>query len=296
MTTKIPNFFLLNSFLFLSIFLIITFVFVLFHQKLQPQPNLSEMTALPEDVRDSISSVKTNSNVLAAKSIRIPILMFHYVEYVKDPKDTIRKSLNITPYTFDKQLQTLTQAGYTFLNTQELIDISFGRKQLPQKPIVLTFDDGYRDFYTDAYPILKKYHVKAIAYIVPGFLNKPNNLDRWQLDEIAKDGLVEIGAHTINHTYLKGISKSRAISEIVNSKTELENEIGKTVLSFAYPYGAFDLQAVQIVRDAGFIDAVSTIPGHGIVPENQFFLNRLRAGARTGNDLINFLEQNQIKK
>ncbi len=260
------------------------------------QSNFSEMTELPDNIKNSMSEVKAHSNVLAASSVRVPILMFHYVEYVKDPKDTIRKSLNITPYTFDKQLQTLTQAGYMFLNTQDLLDISFGRKQLPQKPIVLTFDDGYRDFYTDAYPILKKYNAKAIAYIVPGFLNQPNNLDKSQLDEIAKDGLVEIGAHTIHHVYLKSIPIVRATEEIVVSKRQLEQEIGKRVLSFAYPYGAFDLQAVQIVKDAGFIDAVSTIAGYDITAENQFFLYRLRAGSRTGNELISFLEQNQTKK
>ena len=280
--------------LLLSILIIV--VFFLTHQKLQMQSNFSEMTELPDDIKNSMSEVKAHSNVLAATSVRVPILMFHYVEYVKDPKDTIRKSLNITPYTFGKQLQTLTQARYTFLNTQDLLDISFGRKQLPQKPIVLTFDDGYRDFYTDAYPILKKYNAKAIAYIVPGFLNQPNNLDKSQLDEIAKDGLVEIGAHTIHHVNLKSIPIVRATEEIVVSKRQLEQEIGKTVLSFAYPYGAFDLQAVQIVKDAGFIDAVSTIAGYDITAENQFFLYRLRAGSRTGKELISFLEQNQTKK
>lgn len=254
------------------------------------------MTALPEDIKNSMSSVRAHSNVLAATSIRVPILMFHYVEYVQDPKDTIRKSLSITPATFDMQLQTLTQAGYTFLNTRDLLDISFGKKQLPQKPIMLTFDDGYRDFYTDAYPILKKYNAKAIAYIVPGFINKPNNLTKSQLDEIIKDGLVEIGAHTMNHTYLRGMSKDRATTEVVSSKIYLEKEVGKPVLTFAYPYGAFDIQAVQIVKDAGFIDAVSTIAGYDISPENQYFLYRLRAGYRTGQDLINFLEQTPPKK
>lgn len=227
--------------------------------------------------------------------VRLPILMYHYVEIVTDQKDTIRKSLDILPSTFDSQVKTLQDAGYTFLTTSQIPDILDGKLPLPQKPIILTFDDGYRDFYTDAYPILKKYHVPATAYIVPGFLDKPNYMFKTQLDEINRDGLVEIAAHTVHHAYLKGMSTERAQKEITDSKTMLEAQIDKPVVSFAYPYGAFDLDIAQLVQEAGFTNATSTLPGVELDGKNTYFIFRLRPGARTGKMLLTYLEQTTYK-
>src|SRR3989344_9317567 len=152
------------------------------------------------------------------ESIDVPILVYHYVEIVLDEKDTIRKSLNTPPYLFIEQLETLKNAGYTFITASELIDILDGKIALPQKPVLITFDDGYRDFYTDVFPILKRYNVKATAYIVSGFLDKPNYMFIDQLKEIARSGLVEIGAHTVHHYSLKGLEALTVKYEIEESK------------------------------------------------------------------------------
>mgnify|MGYP001579813851 FL=1 len=224
-------------------------------------------------------------------SFTAPILIYHYVEYVKDEKDTIRKSLNITPYVFVKQIETLKNAGYTFVTASELIDILDGKIKLPQKPIVITFDDGYRDFYTDVFPILKKYDVKAVAYIVSGFLDKPNYMYAWQLKEIARSGLVEIAAHTIHHYSLKGLEAQTTKYEIEESKITLEKLIGISVVSFAYPDGSFDMQAIKLVKSAGFKSAVTTLHGFEVSWENKFSLYRIHPGDKTGNSLLNFLEQ-----
>lgn len=253
----------------------------------------SEVTQIPEDVKEALNH-KGSNNVLGVnkgESYRIPILMYHYVEYVKDRKDTIRKSLNITPAIFDAQLKTMKEAGYTFLTASDLANIIDGSLALPNKSVVLTFDDGYRDFYTDAFPLIKKYQVKAVAYIIPGFLNQPNNLDDWQLKEIVRSGLVEIGAHTVHHAYLTSLNLNQAKGEIYSSKLMLEQQLNIPVMSFAYPYGAFNLNLIKEVRDEGFRVALSAIPGYEQTPENRFFLYRLRPGARVGKDLLTFLGQ-----
>lgn len=224
------------------------------------------------------------------KMIRVPILMFHYVEYVKDKKDTIRQSLSLSPYTFEEQVKTLVDAGYTFMTNAELTAVLGGQIPLPSKPIVLTFDDGYRDFYTDVYPILKKYHVKATAYIISGFLGYPNNMFAWQVRQIAHEGLVEIGAHTVHHVFLKGIPQKELTYEVTQSKKTLEELTGKPIVSFAYPYGAFDVRAIQALASAGFTSAVSTIPGADQYQTHRFFLYRLRAGGKTGTNLLSWLE------
>lgn len=247
-------------------------------------PDIYEMTQLPSDVKEKMS---TSVHI----SFKIPILIYHYVEYVKDKGDKIRISLNIEPWAFDEQVKTLKDAGYTFITPNQITQYFGNKINLPEKPVILTFDDGYRDFYTDVFPILKKYNVKAVAYIVPGFLDKPNNLTHWQLKEIAKSDLVEIAAHTVNHAYLKGLPEKRVRFEIEESKKMLEKELGIPVVSFAYPYGVFDLQAIEEVKKAGFKNAVSTIDGVDISQDNIFFMYRLRAGYRTGQSLLDFIEK-----
>ncbi len=257
-----------------------------------------QQNTVPADVRQWMSE----GGVLGANSkdtfviktlpkmIRVPILMYHYVEYVKDKGDTIRQSLSLSPYTFEEEVKTLADAGYTFMTNAELAEALNGKIPLPAKPIVLTFDDGYRDFYTDVYPILKKYHAKATAYIISGFLDYPNNMFAWQVSQIADEGLVEIGAHTVNHAWLKGRSQKELVYQVDQSKKTLEALIGKPVVSFAYPYGAFDVPAIQAIAAAGFTSAVSTIPGADQYQTHRYFLYRLRPGGRTGASLLSWLE------
>ncbi len=225
------------------------------------------------------------------KSAPAPILVYHYVEYVTDEKDTIRKSLNIPPYLFTKQVKTLMNAGYTFITASELIDILNGKMKLPQKPVLLSFDDGYRDFYTDVFPILKKYNIKATAYIVSGFLDKPNYMFTWQLKQIAGSELIEIGAHTVHHLALKGLNPILAKCEIQESKRALEKLINMPVVSFAYPDGSFDASILKLVAEAGFRSAATTQHGFEANQDNKFSLFRIHPGNKTDSSLLNFLEQ-----
>lgn len=225
------------------------------------------------------------------KSVHVPILMYHYVEYVKDKGDTIRQSLDTTPYTLEQEIIALQNAGYTFMTNKELSDVLDGARRLPPKAIVLTFDDGYRDFFTDAYPILKKYNVKATIYLIAGFTGYKNNLTEEEIKAIAADGLVEIGAHTVHHTWLKGISLKSLADEVIESKKMLEELTGKQVVSFAYPYGSFDVPAIEAVHQAGFTSAVTTVPGIDQLQTHRYFLYRLRPGGRTGEAFLSWLDQ-----
>lgn len=244
------------------------------------------MTSLPPKMQNVLGTTSSS------KQFRVPILMYHYIEYVADPGDKIRISLNVIPSVFESQLKTLKDAGYTFLTASDLDKILAGKGKLPAKPILLTFDDGYRDFYTDAYPILKKYNTKATQYVIAGFLDRPNHLLTSQLQEIVNDKLVEIGAHTMNHLWLKGLSEQKVKYEITESRKQLQDLTHDPINSFAYPYGAFDEQAVEIAKEAGFSDALSTLPGVSQSKDNKYFLYRLRPGWRTGSELIAYLDSN----
>lgn len=245
----------------------------------------TDVKEIPQEVK-----IKHPSSV-AQVSYHIPILMYHYVEYPKDTRDTIRASLNTYPHIFEAQLKTLISGGYTFMTMAEVVDILDGKKVLPSKPVVLTFDDGYRDFYTDVFPIIKKYkEVKIVAYVVPGLFDRPNYLLSSQVKEMSKNPNIELGAHTMHHVYLKDMPSLFAYKEIVGSKYMLEDLIHKPVVSFAYPYGAFDNNVIDLVKKAGFKTAVSTIPGVQASTSNRYFIFRLRPGYMTGLSLTTFVD------
>lgn len=224
-------------------------------------------------------------------SVRVPILMYHYVEYVQDDGDTIRKSLNIIPSIFDEQIKTLKNDGYVFMTVSELSRVLDSNLSLPEKSVLITIDDGHWDVYTDILPILKKYNVKATAYIIPGFTGGSDFMTDAQIKNIIESGLIEIGAHTVNHVSLKGKPLTVVESEVKKSKKMLEGEYNIKVLSFAYPNGEFDEASIKVVKDAGFTTSVSTIPGIMQSSQNKFFLYRLRPGKRTGKVLLDYLSQ-----
>lgn len=249
-----------------------------------------------ESPQFEMRSIPPNIKKPATKELplKVPILIYHYVEYVEDQSDKGRLSLNILPSVLDLQIKTLQDAGYNFITPQDLSEMLDHKRPIHQSPIILSFDDGYRDFYTDVLPIIKKHHIRVVAYIVPGLLNQKNWLTTQQLHQVKDSGLVEIGAHTMHHLYLKGINKKIVEYEVNESKRQLEKELGVTITTFAYPYGAFDQPAIDIVKGAGFKNAVSTVPGVLQSNQNRYFLFRIHPGARTGKNLLNYLNQNRF--
>jgi len=238
----------------------------------------------------SLQSFDKIISFIPKKQFRIPIIMYHYVEYVKDPLDTIRKSLNIPPYILEQELQVLNDSGYGTLFVRELPEIISQKKFYNPKSVFLTFDDGYEDFYTDVFPLLKKYHTKATVYVIYNFIGRKGFLNEKQIKELIDSQLVEIGSHTLDHFYLKKSSQLIALEQILNSKKMLEKKFKIKVESFAYPYGAFDQNAINLTRSSGYSAAVSVIPGINQSEDNLFYLSRLGAGNFSYNNMINYIE------
>ncbi len=213
-----------------------------------------------------------------SQTLRVPVIMYHYVEYVKDKGDTIRQSLNIEPHNFEMQLQTLQANNYQTFFVKDIPDILDGKIALSSRSAILTFDDGYEDFYENVFPLLKKYYIRATIYVVNNFIGRKGFLTEDQLKEMADSDLVEIGSHTLDHFYLKNATKSQAVMEIEESKKGLEDMLGIQIKTFAYPFGAFDEQSLEIVKEASFSAAVSVIPGVNQSVDNLLFLNRIRSG------------------
>ena len=278
-------------FLFLAFLLIVA---VSFRKTIQ-----NEIKAIIETPRSETKKippeVSRNLDPRYSPKYKVPILLYHYVEYVTDEKDTIRKSLNIEPDIFEAQVKTLKENGHTFMTASELAQVLNGNSRLPRKPVLLTFDDGHWDVETVILPILKKYNARATAYVAPALLNGSDFMTKKQMEKIIDSGLIEIGAHTVHHISLQGKISPIVMYEVTQSKKILENEYGIRVLSFAYPNGDFDQQAIDIIKDAGYLTAVTTVPGILQSKQNQYFLLRLRPGQRIGKDLTDYFNQTEFK-
>jgi len=272
--------------------LFVALVFSIQHYK-RPQittPVLETNKTMIKKLPDAIK--KQLSNASPSATFRVPILMYHYVENIQNPQDKLRVELNVPPAVFEQQVITLKNAGYTFMTAKELGEVLDGKMALPEKPILLTFDDGHWDFETDVLPILEKYHVKATSYVISGFIGGSDFMTPQELQIVVNSGLVDVGAHTVHHLSLAGLPLKTVENEVDQSKIWLEQNYHIKVVSFAYPNGSFDQQAIQVVKADGFSTAVSTVPGIAQNQSNRFFLYRLRPGYRTGPTLLTWLSQN----
>jgi len=228
------------------------------------------------------------------RKIMVPILMYHYIS--KAPNKSGLPSLYTEPEIFENQLKTALASGLTPIFAKELNSYLRDGKAIPKKPIVLTFDDGYIDFYQSAFPILKKYNSKAVLYVIVDFMGQPGYVNADQAKEMIDSGLVEIGSHTLSHINLSQANYQEAQRQITESKTALSRALGKEISSFAYPYGLFTSRDEKLVKAAGYGDAVSTYRGTIQGKNTIFSLYRLRPGKKIDGDFIKWLDSEIIKK
>jgi peptidoglycan/xylan/chitin deacetylase (PgdA/CDA1 family) len=221
-----------------------------------------------------------NSNTAPANSetqitnIKIPILMYHHIRDFNNPSDQIGTNLSVTPADFATQLDTIQKQGYKTITFSNIIN-----GDMPDKPIILTFDDGYENFYQNAYPQLKKRDMKAVSFIIVNDIGTIDYMTSDQIVEIENNG-IEIGSHTLSHPNLSTASEAKAKKEIFNSKAFLEKLIGKSIISFCYPSGKYSDITEKLVKDVGYDFAVTTKGGVTRFVD-PFALNRYRVNNGT---------------
>lgn len=217
----------------------------------------------------------------------LPIFMYHYIE--TPPATTKLPGLYLPPAIFENQLQELRRYHYNLVFISAIAQSLKIQKSLPKYSMALTFDDGYEDFYTNIFPLLKKYKMKATLYVIINALDKPGYLTTAQLKEIAASSLVEIGSHTFNHPDLRTLKTKNAKFEIANSKIFLERLLGRVVPTFAYPFGSFLPVQLPVVKTIGYQAAVSVNPGVVQSENNIWFLKRVRPNNRRGQEFAQWL-------
>lgn len=193
--------------------------------------------------------------------LKVPILMYHYISDNPDPKDVQRDSLATSPFVFDNQLRYLKENGYHTISLDTLYAALKKQVTLPNKSIILTFDDGYIDFFINAYPILQKYNFQATVFIPTGLMDQGYYLQWDQIKQMQDSGLISFQAHTVNHAQLTILPTSSALWEMTESKKVLQEKLGIPVNFMAYPYGSANSTVIELSKQAGFVGAVGTWRG-----------------------------------
>lgn len=199
----------------------------------------------------------------------VPILLYHSVS--SDQEDPLK----INPARFEEQMTYLKNEGYHSIHFEDLQEGWYNGRPLPAKPILITFDDGYEDNYTAAYPILLRTGMKATIFAVTGSIGLPGRLTWDQLHEMESSGLIDTQSHTVTHTNLTTLRDEEKMKELVNSRLEILHRLGHSASVLAYPYGFYDQRSIDAVQQAGYTFAVITEPGAADPKQGRFSLHRI---------------------
>jgi peptidoglycan/xylan/chitin deacetylase (PgdA/CDA1 family) len=200
----------------------------------------------------------------------IPIMMYHQVTHTEKPQPNW-----VSPEHFEWQMAYLKDHGFQVIPLRELVDAITAGKSLPRKTAVITFDDGYANNYTNAFPILKKYGFPAIIFAAADKMNTEGYLSWDHMKEMLAAG-IEIGSHTRTEAYLPDLMAERQRNEIEASKDILEQNLGVAIDYFAYPISGFSDEIKQMVKEAGYKAACATNRGHDRFNKDIFELKRVR--------------------
>lgn len=229
----------------------------------------------------------------------IPILLYHSIS---EQSEGPFAPYALEPEVFAKHVDVVVDKGFDTLTVSELRRLTASGRRLPERPAVLTFDDGFADFASAAWPLLRSAGLAATLYVTTGPLERPGAwsqhissgrrpmLSAEQLVDLDSEGC-EIGAHTVTHPQLDCIDRAGARQEIEQSRAHIETILGHPVRSFAYPHGYHDRKVRHMVIEAGFDSAcaVKNLLSHP--GDDRFALARVTIEADIGSDdLIRLLE------
>ena len=254
----------------------------------------------------------------------IPILMYHHFA------DENVSNAIIPPHEFEEQMHVLHEQGYNTIHEHDLLLAMEGKKPLPEKPVLITIDDGYESNYIHVFPVLKQLNMKATIYLIVKEMRelnttpyKPNALPKlsWeQIREMYQTGLVEFQGHTyemhikgktadgseqpliMEPIYINGKLETeaeyeeRVLHDIQLSKSIIEEKVGNKVISLAYPFGGVSEKAIQLLQQSGYKMALTTNLGANKTDNPPYRLNRINVGPGTsGSELVSIIEQEIAK-
>lgn len=225
-----------------------------------PSPSPTRSTQRPEPHAHQTPMLRARS-VRAARRYAVPILVYHHIQAPPQGPSSVT-SLYVSPATFARQMAWLHRHGYHPVTLRQLFDFWVHDRAIPRKPIVLTFDDGWRTVYTHAAAVLKHYGWPGVINEVVWAVDTSYGMSRAMLRRLVRRGW-EIDSHTVSHPDLSRLSASRLRTEVVDSRRRLERTLHTPVDFFCYPGGSYDNAVIRAVRAAGYKGALSVWGGLG---------------------------------
>ena len=239
----------------------------------------SKETSQPSSTSQTKEEIKW---VKQDKPVKLPILMYHAI-HVMDPSEAANSGLIVYPETFESHLKALKEAGYYTLSPAEAYK-ALTENVLPEnkKVVWLTFDDSLKDFYTQAYPILQKYQMKATNNVITGFVQagREDILTLDEIKEMKKNGM-SFEDHTVNHPDLSVSSADTQNSELQDSKEYLDHNLSQTTTTVAYPSGRYSETTLQLAEKLGYKMGLTTNNGLASLSDGLLSLNRVRVNPTT---------------
>ena len=231
---------------------------------------------------------------------KIPILLYHNFVTTVPESDPDNFNYINTPESFEENIKTLIENGYTIMSMKELNDCDAGKMELPDKPIIITFDDGYYSNYEYIYPILKQYNIKVSIFIVTDKIGKEIDGIKYlgweECLEMQNSGLVEIFSHSKKHVFYDRLSVRELRDDVIESYEIIEKKLGKQELKvFAYPYGAYTKETVRTLQNNGIDFQIYDLGINNFKNLDKEYIKRINTPCEmTGKEIIQEIEMHFI--
>jgi peptidoglycan/xylan/chitin deacetylase (PgdA/CDA1 family) len=217
------------------------------------------------------------------RRIRVPILMYHYISVPPPDADVYRVDLSVTPTRFREHVAYLAREGYSTTSLVALDDALMWGRPLPPNPVILTFDDGHLDHYTQAFPILREQQMTGTFFIITGFADRnERGYMSWEQIKAMADAGMAMESHTKTHMDLRGRDEAFLVYQIMGSRESLLAHTGRASRVFCYPGGRYDAATLALLRTTDVLRAVTTQHGALHTTDNRYELPRLRVSYETG--------------
>lgn len=225
-----------------------------------------------------IQGIAIGSKPSFVKPVSHPVaaLMYHVIG--EGPND-----LYVTEDRFAWQMEYLSRGGYRSITAAKYIDALRRGADVPRHTVIITFDDGYADLYSKAFPIMKKYGLVGVAFVCSHTVGTPHHVSWEQLREMIAAGW-EVGCHTATHPDLTKLSDERLRFEVAGSKEEIEDKLGIKVQSFCYPSGRYNSRVIRAVKDAGYSVAFTVDPRWMSPADDHLEMPRLRVNGSDAHE------------
>lgn len=193
---------------------------------------------------------------------QVPILIYHHIRDFPGSNNPNDETFYVDPENLEAQLEYLRENNFTSISFTDLANYLAGHFIMPAKPVIISFDDGLLNQYENALPVLKKYNFTATFFIFTNPIGRSKNYLTWeQVRELDSLGM-EIGSHGKYHLFFDRLDgDDRLVEEVIGSKKIIEQNLGKSIFALAYPFGTYDQQVLELVKEAGYSAARDIING-----------------------------------